>query len=94
MAAHYTCEPGRKKAYSEDLRWRMVWQRDVMGLKLREVAENLSVDISTVHRITKLFHNTGSIMKRAYPKDRRPTKKLTDAIPTGIEGKSASLHWN
>ena len=50
----HSCQPGRTKAYNEDLRWRMVWQREVLGLKLKKVTNNLCVDLSTVHRITKL----------------------------------------
>ena len=80
MAGHYSCEPTRKRAYDEDLRWRMVWQREVTGLKLREIARNLSVDISTVCRVIRLFYNTGCVTKLPYPSDRRPTKKLTDAV--------------
>ena len=76
----HSCQPGRTKAYNEDLRWRMVWQREVLGLKLKEVAKNLCVDLSTVHRITKLFYNTGSVLKRPYPSDKRPNKKVTDAV--------------
>ena len=74
------CEPGRRKAYSVDLRWRMIWQREVIGLKLKEIAENLCVDVSTVCRINKFFCNTGSVSKQPYPVDRTPTKKLTDAV--------------
>ena len=75
----FSCEPGRMSPYSEDLRWRMVWQKEVMGLKLKDVATNLSVDISTVWRVIKLFENTGSVVKRPYPKGKR-TKKLTDVV--------------
>ena len=76
----HSCQQGRTKAYNEDLRWRMVWQREVLGLKLKEVAKNLCVDLSTVHRITILFYNTGSVLKRPYPSDKRPNKKVTDAV--------------
>lgn len=59
----------------------MVWQREVLGLKLAEVATNLNVDVSTVYRINKLFYNTGCVIKHPYPRDKRPTKKLTEAPP-------------
>ena len=55
----HSCEPGRKAAYSEDIRWRMVWQRQVQGLTLDQVATNLCVDTSTVHRIVSRFQATG-----------------------------------
>ena len=52
-----SCESKRTSAYSEDLRWRMVWQREVEKLSLKNIASNLSVDASTVYRIV-LFYTT------------------------------------
>ncbi len=54
----------------------MVWQREALGLLNREVAKNLCVDTSTVSRTMVLFHATGSVTKRTYPKD-RASRKLT-----------------
>ena len=42
------CEPGRKMAYDEDLRWRIVWQREAMGKKCKNDASNLGVDAVTI----------------------------------------------
>ena len=56
-----TCKLGRRSAYSEDLRWRIVWQREVLGYKYGQVASNLNVDVSTVWRIVKLFQETGCV---------------------------------
>ena len=56
--ARYSCEPYRKSAYHEDLRWRMVWQRKVLNLKLEVIAKNLGVDTSTVQRVISKFDNT------------------------------------
>ena len=39
----HSCQPGRRAPYGDDLRWRMVWQREVLGLKLGEVAKCLNV---------------------------------------------------
>ena len=66
MATRSSCEPMQTSAYSEDIRWRMVWQREVQGLTLEQVACNLSVDVSTVHRIVKTFEETGSVSKNNY----------------------------
>lgn len=66
MARRFSCEPSRKSAYSEDLRWRMVWQRKVQQLKLVEIAANLSVDTSTVQRIVSKFDATGQVSKKTY----------------------------
>ena len=80
MSAKMSCEPGRRSHYSGDLLWRIIWQREGLGLSLREILENLSVDVSTASRIIALFHSSGSVQKLSYPQNRRPTKKLTDPI--------------
>ena len=56
-----SCEPGRKAAYSADLRYRMVWQRVAMELPFKTIACNLSVSIGTVHNICKRFEQTGCV---------------------------------
>ncbi len=74
-----SCEPRRRTAYSTDLRWRMVWQRQVLGHRYETVATNLNVDKATVWRIVKLFNETGQVNKRAYPREqafRKPTAPL------------------
>ena len=43
-----SCEDRRTKAYSEDLRWRIVYQVKVMNKTYREVGENLKIDSYTV----------------------------------------------
>ena len=43
-----SCEPRRTSAYSEDLRWHMVWQKEVLGLSYKEIGNHLNVDPSTV----------------------------------------------
>ncbi len=70
-----SCEPGQTSAYSEDLRWRMVWQRGPW-IYLWSHSTNLSVNRSTVRRSLEQFHATGSVSKRPYPKD-RAFQKLT-----------------
>ena len=59
-----SCEPSRKTADSEDLRWRVVHQRETLGLSYKEIAINLSIDPSTVSRIVKLFWTTGAVAKK------------------------------
>lgn len=68
--ASMSCEPGRSSAYSEDMRWRMVWQREALGYTYGQIAQNLCVDKSTVSRTLELFYTTGSVSKRPYPKDK------------------------
>ena len=50
-----------------------------MGYTLKDIANNLNIDISTVWRLIKLFETTGNVSKRPYPKGRR-FKKLTDTV--------------
>ena len=71
----------RTSAYSDDLRWRMVWQREVQGLTLERVANNLSVDVSTVHRIVQKFDETGTVSKKKYSiENRHQLQKLNKAV--------------
>ena len=76
--------PGRTSAYSEDLRWRIVWQREGLGLCIQKVASNLGVDPSTVCRVVSLFKATGTVQRRPYPNDARPNKKLTKTVQLTI----------
>ena len=54
-------EPGRKVAYSTDFRWRMIYQRIAMGKSFSQIATNLNVATSTVHRTYQLFERTGEV---------------------------------
>ena len=74
-----SCELLRCSAYSEDLRWRMVWQRQALGYTYQKVAENLGVDKSTVYRTLQLFESSGSVEKRKYPKENAFRKLTTPA---------------
>lgn len=46
----YSFQPCRTKAYGEDIRWRMVYQRHMTGLTCEQIAANLNIDTSTVYR--------------------------------------------
>ena len=50
-------------AYSEDLKWRVVWQSDALGLKQRHIAANLGVDSATVSRTLARFRESGTVRK-------------------------------
>ena len=56
-----SAEPYRKKAYSADIRWRIVYQRIAMNLSYYKIARNLNIAASTAHRINQLFEQTGSV---------------------------------
>ena len=66
-------ETKRASAYSADLRWRMIWQREVLGMTNREIAANLEDDTSTVWRTVKLLRETGDVQQRTPP---GPIRKL------------------
>ncbi len=74
-----SCEPSRTSAYSEDLRWRIVWQREGLNKKCKDIASNLGVDAATVCRTLSLFRHTGSVHKKSYPSG-RAFRKLSLAL--------------
>ena len=78
-----SCEPHRTKAYSDDLRWRMVWQKEVLDYTYKDISLNLNVDLSTVWRVVKLFRETGSVSKKVYPRE-RAFRKLTAPLELTI----------
>ena len=72
----FSCEERRTKAYSEDIRWRIVHQTELLRLSCQRVATNLQVDPSTVSRIVQLFRQTGNVLPKKYPSN-QSTAKLT-----------------
>ena len=54
MRTATSCEPLRSTAYSDDLRWKVVWQREALTLSCEEVARNLCIDRSTVRCLVPL----------------------------------------
>ena len=77
MAIATSYERTRTNAYSEDLRWRIIYQQKALSYSLQRVAENLGVGVATAHRIETLFDETGSVSKRKYL-DGHGTHKLTE----------------
>lgn len=65
-----SAEPGRTKAYSSDLRWRVIWQKIAMELSYREIAERLCISVGTAYNIFQLFQRTGSVDVK--PSGKRP----------------------
>ena len=57
----FSAEPGRRRAYGTDLRWRIVFQRFGMRLRYAKIARNLNVSTSTAYRICALFEATGEV---------------------------------
>lgn len=63
------------KSLSEDLLWRIIWQRYYQG-RTEQVAKSLYVSLKTVQRITELFNRTGSVSPAAQLHG--PPRKLTE----------------
>ena len=72
-------EHSRSKAYSDDMRFRIVWQVEGLRYSCKRVAENLGIDKSTVYRIVTLFQTTGSVSSKPYPKQKASRKLTTPA---------------
>lgn len=74
-----SCEKRRSSPYSEDVRWRIIWQRFAQDRSNHEIAENLSIDASTVKRIIRKFESTGNVTKKAYPSE-KASRKIVEPI--------------
>ena len=79
MATKTSCESKRSSAYSEDLRWRVVYQSLGLRLSYSDIAKNLCVDVATVKRAVKLYNQTGRVSKKEYDKSCLP-QKLTETV--------------
>ena len=56
----FSCDK-RHTAYNLDFRWRMIWQKEVLGHSYRSIGKNLSVDPSIVCRIVHCFNIVNSV---------------------------------
>ena len=66
-AMAYSAEPGRKAAYSEDLRWRVIWKKLCSEKSYREIAQNLDISLGTVHNVWETFVATGDVSAKKPP---------------------------
>lgn len=76
-------EPGRRAPYSNDLRWRVVWQRILftMNLSFQQISTRLNIDPSTACQVFNLFQDTGDLPPKlrkglAKPKVRKLNQSL------------------
>ena len=72
-----SAEPGRKRAYGNDLRWRIIYQRIGMNLSFARIGRNLNIAPSTAHRICKQFNGSGSVTSH-YRSERRELRVLNE----------------
>ena len=81
MTSAYSCESNRTKAYSMDLRWRIIHQKCSLGLSCKEVGERLCVDPATVSRTVRLFEETGTVCSiQGYPMERSQKLSSCDKV--------------
>ena len=67
----YSAEPGKTVAYSDDLRWRVVWQRLGKEKPCRDIAEIVNIGLGAVHNIWRLFEHSGQVTaKKSQPMER------------------------
>ena len=66
-----SAEPTRRAPYSNDLRWRIVWQRIALGHGFKKIASNLNISVGTAYNIFKLFEATGEVDHKPQPKRER-----------------------
>ena len=72
-----TAEPGRRRPYDKDLRWRTIYQRIGMNLTYHRIASNLNVSTATCQRIYMKFVQTRTVdpVKLA---ERRDVRRLDE----------------
>ena len=80
-----SAEPGRKSAYSPDIRWRVVWQRIGMELSFRQIALNLNISCSTAQTTFKRFERTGTVSRKEQ-RCRKELRSLSDTDELHIVG--------
>ena len=64
------------KAYSNDLRWRVVWLSIVREMSVEDIANVLFMCERSVYRYLYLFHTTGSVSPEKYSPG--PQKMLSE----------------
>ena len=74
-----SAEPGKRCAYSADIRWRIVYQRIGMNLGYEKIARNLNVSVSTAYRIYHLFLSTDSVNPKP-PRKRPEVRTLSPSL--------------
>ena len=72
-------ESRRSSAYSEDLQWRIIYQKLALGLSYGDISNNLGISKSTSQRTVSLFLTTGNVQKKSYPTPRAYTKLTSPA---------------
>ena len=65
LSVLWSLEPTHHRSYSKDLRWRIVWQRKIYEMKVRDIARSLFVAPSTVSHIMDRFDRMENVARRS-----------------------------
>ena len=87
----YSAEPGKTVAYSDDLRWRVVWQRLGKEKPFRDIAESLNIGLGTVHNIWRLFEHSGQVTAKKSQPMERVLDEHSEFLILGIDFKVYSI---
>ena len=89
-----SAEPNRKKAYTADIRWRIVYQRMALELSFTDIAKNLNIARSTAYRTYQQFESTGEIQPISHGsrQDLRAIDEDSELIVVGIILNEPSLY--
>ena len=71
-------EPQRTAPYSNDIRWRIIWQKLGLGFSHRKIAKGLQISVSTAHHTYTQFEATGDVSPVC--RSARPDKRRLDEI--------------
>lgn len=71
-----SAEPARRAPYSDDIRWRIVWQRLAMDLPYWKIARNLSIGVGTAYNVFKTFEHSGEVSNSS-KRERTDLRALT-----------------
>ena len=52
-----------RRIYSRDLKWRIIYQTDVLRLTSSEISTNLDIPVRVVQRVRKIWNETGEVCK-------------------------------
>ena len=79
-----SAEPGRKTAYSVDLRWRVIYQRLAKELFFEAIAQNLSISRSRACRFYALLEATGDVEPSCHQKKKKKLDERTELYAVGL----------
>ncbi len=76
VLSRYSWEPYRTRAYSDDIRWKIVWLRSAKQYSCRKIASQFCVGFGTVLRTLQMFKANGEVSTN--PRSSRPHIRTLD----------------